>query len=501
VNPRQRLLMFLVLGSILGIVIGVDVANESYGLAVFVGIVSFWIIVERMSPAPPDAWILALILIGYIVGNRGFAQIQPTANIPLLPAEATLLVAVPALVLRMTLKKTSAFRRDLLNWSILAWMVFGTIRLPVDVRRYGVTALRDFAMVYYGGFFFIAQAFGRNKAASKVLMWSLSVAFICLVPVVISIQISPDFLVDHLTLRGIPLIYQKSDLIATSLAAGFFWLWSRKDKSGNKFWLAPAGASLLLVGAMASPRAAMAGIAFTTLIWILTGRWRVFAAQVGLVASAAVVTLAILSFTGRDLKTSAPYSVYEHAVSIFDPSGTGTYINNESGDPGGNNQFRLIWWRDVIDETLSTGPIFGLGFGADLSTRFLADYDLLSDENFAARSPHSMIVTVFGRMGALGLVLWLAVSAGAFQMAWRLIRSGEPDGMGLASIVCLVWISAALGVVLEGPMGAVLFWSVLGLANSRLSALQSGNTQEENIATAAGAEADWPIAKVHASDT
>ena len=132
------------------------------------------------------------------------------------------------------------------------------------------------------------------------------------------------------------------------------------------------------------------------------------------------------SLAGRDLRTSAPYSAYEHAVSIFDPEGTGSYINAESGDPGGNNRFRGIWWTDVINETLATNPVFGLGFGSDLAARFLADYDLLSDETFSARSPHSMIVTTFGRMGFLGLAIWIAVSAGMARDA-----SGASCGAGI----------------------------------------------------------------------
>ena len=153
-------------------------------------------------------------------------------------------------------------------------------------------------------------------------------------------------------------------------------------------------------------------------------------------------------------------------MSIFDPAGKGSYINGDSGDPGDNNRFRTIWWRDVIGETLEKNPVFGLGFGSDLASRFLADYDLLTDESFAARSPHSLIVTLFGRTGFVGLFAWLTVSAGLARMVWRLFRKGEPDGIGLACIVCVYWISACVGVVLESPMAALVFWSAAGLASA-----------------------------------
>jgi O-antigen ligase len=411
-----------------------------------------------------------------------------------------LLVAVPALVTRMALKQVAAVRRDFLNASILVWILLGAIRLPLDMKHFGVIALRDFAMVYYSAFFFIAQAFGSDAGSTRVLKRSLTIAFALLIPVVVSIQVSPDFLTDHLTWRGIPIIYHKSDLIGTSLAAGFFWLWTRKTVTGQWFWTVLAAFSLVMIGAMASPRAAMAAIAATTALWLFTGKWRIAAAQFGIVAVALVLAIAALSFSGRDLKTSAPYSVYEHAISIFDPAGTGTYINSESGDPGGNNQFRFIWWRDVIDETLDKSPVFGLGFGADLSTQFLADFDLLSDESFNTRSPHSMIVTVFGRMGIAGLVAWMAVSAGIARMVWRLFKRGDPDGMGLASVACVIWVSACVGVVLEGPMGAVLFWTVLGLANSKASLETPALARVRDSRPLAASPGDWPVAKAGAFD-
>ena len=466
-SPRTKLFVFGAIGALLALAIGSDLANESYGLAILVAIAVGWLAVRRSSPASPDTWLLALLMVGYVVGNRGFAQMQPAAQIPLLPAEAALLVAIPMLLVRMALKKTAGFIRDGLNYSVMAWILLGTIRLPMDIHTFGVMALRDFATLYYACFFFVSQDLGRDAGSLKLLKSSLTLSFVVLIPVVVSILISPDFLVYNFTYRGIPIIFQKSDLIATSLAAGFFWLWTRWLKSGSLIWPLAAAASLTLVGAMESPRAGMFAIGITTLVWLLFRRWRIAVAELATVSVAMAVGIAVVLVSGRDLKTSKPYSIYEHALSIFDPAGTGTYINAESGDPGGNNRFRLIWWRDVAEDTLSKNPLMGQGFGSDLSTRFLADYDLLSDETFAARSPHSIVMTVIGRMGLLGLAAWIGVLSGVAALLWRHLKQGDPDGMGLASVAAVICLSACFGVVLEGPMGAVVFWSVLGLANSQ----------------------------------
>jgi len=496
-NPQLRLCLFVALGAAIGITVGIDISNEEFGLAIFVALVACWVIVDRTSDAPPDAWLLGASLIGYVVGNRGFAQLQPSRFIPLLPAEAVLLVAVPALVVRMAVNRATGFRRDSLNYALLAWILYGTIRLPLDLSRFGIIALRDYAMIYYAAFFFIAQAFGAHAASARALRRSLTIAFVALMPVVVSIQLYPNFLVEHFTLRGIPLIFQKSDLIAAYLAAGAFWLWTRQGPGGRYLWPLLAAASLLLVGLMGSPRAAIAAIVITTALWLLVGRWRTAAALAATVVGGSLLTLAVFALSDRDLRNSAPYSVYEHTISIFDPKGTGSYINGESGDPGDNNRFRLVWWRDVYEETLSTNPVFGLGFGSDLAGRFLADYDLLSDETFAARSPHSMIVTTFGRMGFVGLAIWVGVSASMVRTAWRLFRRGDPESLGLASITCVIWISSCVGVVLESPMGAVIFWTVLGLANSRAQPVPVAARSPP----AGETPGEWPVAKDGALDT
>ena len=100
---------------------------------------------------------------------------------------------------------------------------------------------------------------------------------------------------------------------------------------------------------------------------------------------------------------------------------------------------------------------------------------------------------VIGRMGLLGLAAWVAVSASLFALAWRTLRRGDPDQMGLVSVALSVFLSACFGVVLEGPMGAVVFWTVLGLANARANAPPSGPASPQTHCTST-ASGEWPVA-------
>lgn len=464
-SPRTRSVIGGVSAVLLALVGGVGIANENYLIAVACSAVIFWALAERFGGAYPDAWLLSGALFGYIAGNRGFAQLQVAGGLPLFPAEAVLLVAVPALLVRLAQKRAQAFRSDPLNYAIVLWLLLGTARLPLDVPAHGFLAVRDYAMVYYAAFFFLGQAFAQHAASAALLSRAVTAACLVLPPLAVASQLFPEFFIGTLTVRGIPLIFYKDDLLATLFAAAFFWLWTRWERRRNRLWLVPVAACLLMVSTTNSPRAAMVAVAGVTGLWLLARRWQIVATQAVVVGTAIVVALAVFSFSDRDLRRTAAYSTYEHAISIFDFQAKGNYVNRQSGDPGDNNRFRIVWWRAVAEETADENPVFGLGFGHDLAARFLADYGLLQADDFSARSPHSMIMSVFGRLGAAGLACWLAIAVAMAAMTRRVLRQGTDDGRGFASVSWVIWISACFGVVLEGPMGAVVFWTALGLAN------------------------------------
>jgi len=480
-NPRLRFWLALALGATAGVVVAVDLAHESYLLAVALSGLIGWSVLEWKGGPRPEAWLLAVALAGYILGNRGFAQLQLMPGLPLFPAEAVLLVAVPVLLVRRAHGSATAFRRDALNFAILLWALLGAARLPVDLSRHGFLAARDFAMVYYVAFFFVGQALAAHEASGRLLRRALTTGCVVLPLLVTAYRVFPEFFLGVMTVRGAPLVFYKDDLLATLFAAAFFWLWTRWEVARARLWLVPITASLLMIATTASPRAAMVAVAGVTGIWLLAHRWRIAAGQGAIIGAAALGAVALVVVGNRDIRQSAAYSAYENVVSIFDYRATGNYGARESGDPGDNNRFRLVWWRAVFDETLEEGPVFGLGFGHDLAARFLASYGLLGAEDFSARSPHSMLLSVFGRMGTAGLIGWLAIATAMAGMTRRVFRQGTPDSRGFASVVWVIWFSACFGVVLEGPMGAVVFWTVLGLANSlSRQELTSGDTENRS---------------------
>ena len=61
------------------------------------------------------AMMLGVVLFGYLVGNRGFAQLMPIPAIPILPAELVLGVAGAWVIVQCAFAQRLPFRRDALN--------------------------------------------------------------------------------------------------------------------------------------------------------------------------------------------------------------------------------------------------------------------------------------------------------------------------------------------------------------------------------------------------
>ncbi|HTT57067.1 MAG TPA: O-antigen ligase family protein, partial [Opitutaceae bacterium] len=220
--------------------------------------------------------------------------------------------------------------------------------------------------------------------------------------------------------------------------------------------------------AAGNSRASLVGgtIAITWLI--LARRWAFPVIQGGAIVSA-VVIVAALAYSGMAHWAEAQLAASSDRVaSIVDLRGTFHYVSMAELDKADNNQFRLVWWRTVLEDTWANAPVFGLGFGYDLADNFIQEYNPDMGEDFTARSPHSIIVGTIGRMGAVGLVSLLAIVAAMAARTWRALRdrTTDPTAVGLWCSAWVIFTSACFGVVLEGPMGAVVFWSLLGMANA-----------------------------------
>lgn len=466
-NPRWKYAL-IVAGCATGAVyLGWLIAEGSYTLPVLAAVIALAAVLVHAMRLPADVILLGFLLVGYVVGNRGFAQLLPIPWLPLFPAEWGLVAGLGWVGVQSALRRRLPWRRDTLNGAILLWIVLGTIRVVLDARSYGLVALRDYAMVYYAAFFFLAQQYALTNRARTYLVSCLGIAAGALLPVYLVFQALPLFFLLTLTVNGVPLIFLKGDLALTFLAAGSVVIFYAAP-GRHRWWSWPLATAMFLTVVAGDSRASLVGVV-VAILWLALARHWTFPAMQAAVAAFALALVAAFALSGHSPWAEARLHGWsERIASIADVSGSGAYEAEDSLDKLDNNRFRLVWWRTVAQETWAQGPIFGLGFGYDLAKSFVQSYDPAMGEDFSARSPHSIVLSAFGRMGCLGLAALLAVIAAMGARTWLALRSRPADLMacGLWAAAWIILVSACFGVVLEGPMGAVVFWTVLGLAHA-----------------------------------
>ena len=151
--PEWRTRLFATAGALLAVALGVQIAHESIVLPAVCAAALATLIVISIQPYSVTTLLLAGAFVGYIVGNR---RIRPNLGcrwFSILPAELVLLAGGTILVVQCAWRRELPVFRDAVNVTLLIWMAIGTSRLFFGVREHGFTAIRDYALVYYGLFF------------------------------------------------------------------------------------------------------------------------------------------------------------------------------------------------------------------------------------------------------------------------------------------------------------------------------------------------------------
>jgi hypothetical protein len=440
------------------------IAEGEHILPALIAALALLVCLTQLMRVPLGAVLVGMILFGYIVGNRGFAQVMPIPGVPILPAELVLGVSGAWLIVQCAFSHQLPFRRNALNVFILLWLVVGSARAVFDVRHFGFLAVRDFAMVYYALFFFLAQYLAAQAEARKFLLTMLVIASAAQPVAALLSTTFPNFFFNTFAFRGVPLILFKGDLALTFMAVSAFILAFAIE--GRFRWLALLAATLELLLVIGGDNRASGLGALAALGWLAFSHARRFVVgQVLAVATAFLIVAAFALLTEASWAEKKFHGVAERVNSLTDFFGSGTYISEESSMKGDNNRFRSVWWQTVVAETLASNPAFGLGFGHDLARNFLREYNPEMADDFTARSPHSIVVSTIGRLGFVGLGVLLLIVIAFAARTWRAVRDSEtPRAMlGLWACAWTIFVSACFGVVLEGPMGAVVFWTVLGI--------------------------------------
>lgn len=485
-DNRVKIMIVMLPALALAMWIASAIATDSYTIPYLVvgGIVTAMLFSIFLRTVRVEAAVMCLLLTGYLVGNRGFADLSPFK--PLFPGELTMMIIGTCLLMRFALTRELP---DLSGWmarTILVYSVLGALRLALDYQVYRVDAIRDAAMVYYSIYFFFGRELEVRTSSRALLEGCLKFAFVALVPIAIVERFAPELIFNLTSSGGFNPLFQKDDLLTTFAAAAVFILYTR-PRMYRKNWFRVSLILFYLVFVVSGVgRASLAALAFGSVLLFVAGQKRFFVyPALGLMAG--LILIASYAAGYGESQDSAPAMFVDKMSSMVDVSGRQNYASQYGEEKAMNNEFRRQLWGSFVEDTNSSSPLFGRGFGYDFVSRFEATFQRGGWEGL--RSAHNFFVTIYGRMGILGLFTLLAITAQVIAGGLRaalLVREGRYPLADLG-FWCGSWailISSAVGVVLEGPVGAIVFWTFLGVAvqcSKKTVALLATAAQEQEV--------------------
>jgi O-antigen ligase len=422
-----------------------------------------------------EGLVLGVLLFGYIVGQSGFGHFSISPRQGIYLGEIGLMICLGVTIPRIAFTRERIIPKQPLAWAIFAFIAIGTLRFIYDLRHSinKVEVVRDFATIYYVVFFFIAFNVCRHPGSRLFLRRAITVALIC------SIFVSSIFFVvpsvfNHLVVHGRPIVEPRGDLTGSFMGFACVLFFLNGQTKGHPIrWTILSFAAFIALLIPLS-RATFLGFAAAVIILMLSGQPK-FLLRLVIFCVVGIMTLTpILLAVKKTGEETYATRLRDKILSIVEPFGVKHAFSTEAGEvAAGNNEFRAAWWKSVIDETNEKSPIVGMGFGYDLAKRFLLSYtNPLNQYEFDVRSPHSIILTVYGRMGIIGILAFFLVVFYILRSALRCaaaIRSRKtpPLDIALWCGVIAILITSCFGVMLEGPMAAIVFWSLLGMASYR----------------------------------
>lgn len=399
---------------------------------------------------------LAWVLLGYALLGRGFAYFGMP---PLYIGECMLILGGVALLYSGTLYHLLYLPPARLLFTLMLWCSICTIPyLPV----YGVDALRDAVLWGYGIFAFIVM--GLLLQQPNRLKWLLhqyrrfALLFIGLMWVLFLIKRLGLVTMPKLPGSPIPIGTGKGGDMMVHLAGVTAFVLAGMIRTNVVHYLL-IGVTFL-IGATIT-RAGMLSFVLAMSLFLLLKPAQAKIARLVYGLCLVVTLLAVFapSTTIKRRSVSVEQLWYNAASIVSDV---------DSGNLDHTRNWRMDWWTEIVSYTFAC-PYFwtGKGFGINL-----ADSDGFQVyRNGSLRSPHNGHLAVLARAGVPGFMLWLVLHAawlwhmGRSWLASR--RKGDQAWQGVFAFLITYWtafmINASFDVFLEGPMGGIWFWVIVGV--------------------------------------
>lgn len=402
-----------------------------------------------------------MVILGYLFAGRGFAYVGLG---PLYIGEFVL--AATAIV-----AATSPRQRQSVVPVILAsvFIILGILRTLPFVEEYGLHAIRDAALYYY----ILVGVFLYFALTEKEVRWGLRIIG----------EAIPFYLAWSFIQLGNDVVGFLPDLYWPGAPVGIL-----ETKPGDRAVVLAAIAAYTLLGLpkLLGVRFQVPSVIFWS-SWIGLAAVAAIGARGGLLAIVIALCVVVGYRRSRELfrmlliggvmltvliawNPSIQIGSYrELSVEQFTANLTSIFQSSEanSGSVDQNRDWRLEFWKSTTSDTIHGDHLwFGMGYGVNLANE--AGFQI--NENDDLRSPHNVFVTVLGRMGVIGLGLWVALLSSFGYVLLRAASITRRTGDETVSAVMVfglsysaaVMMNAFFDVYLEGPQGAIPFWGAFG---------------------------------------
>lgn len=425
-------------------------------------------------------YMLIFLLTGYMFASRGFAGL---GYYPFFVGEIGLALGLLTIALAPFSKRIHWQSIEPLVrpefFSLVAFLVWSLFRTVPYVSQYQFDALRDAMSYGYALFALIIIVVvptswikGFFDYYGRMIIYAVS-----WFPIFFFISRTEMLNWLRLPWSSTPLIYTKGTDVGPHLAGigAFMLLGLERDKYPR--WVtwylwAMWAFDVVLYGSLG--RANFLSVIFAgvvvTLLRPLNARFNRPLLILIIVMSFAIVT-DTYSTLKIDLGLDREVSLEQLMNNVSSILGEG---NNDAGSLEDTKQWRLQWWDTIANYTLY-GKHYWLGKGYGINLATVDGFQVEEDESL--RNPHNIHMMFLARSGVPGYLLWTAFLAGLFFMLVRKAVFGPFVGATPYQSRIAVWFIAYLGalilmasfdVFLEGPMGGVWFWSLIGMAYAYL---------------------------------
>lgn len=399
---------------------------------------------------------LAFILLGYGVIGRGFAYLGIS---PLYVGEIVLALGFLAMFNSGAVGKALKHSSSKILLLFVGWSAFMTVPY---IPEYGIMALRDGVLWGYSLYALIVAAV--VIANPQMMRWLLLkyrtfiyvfLASAWAIWTIASMDLLYGFAlpgshVDLFDIKG------GDNLVHLAGVAAFVAVGMSKNRV-----LLLCGILFNFAFLLTSKRAGMVACALSFGLLILLNPPKLKMTGIAYAGMLGITILLLLN-PKIDLGNGRMVSmeqVTDNIVSTFDQSGSSSLETTKS--------WRIDWWTKIISYSFSPEYILtGKGYGINLANS--DGFQVRADETL--RSPHNAHLNILARSGVPGFLLWFGIHSVWFISLLRTCLQAKKKSLhswhGIFSFLLAYWVAimvnASFDVYLEGPMGGIWLWSIMG---------------------------------------